>query len=94
MATPPDDHTCWIRSTTDSEGRAACLLQWGPVQALLKPQAVLDTARDLAAAAAHAEADVALLAVLRDQLGLDTQTAGPLLLDVRARRPLPPTPAA
>ncbi|MGW5122991.1 hypothetical protein ACWEQ7_02820 [Streptomyces sp. NPDC004069] len=94
MTEHTDDHTCWISSAVDSEGKAACHLTWGPVQALLKPQAVMDTARDLAAAAAHAETDIALLGVLRDQLGLDIQTAGQLLLDVRARRPMPATPSA
>ncbi|MFJ5156342.1 hypothetical protein ACIQCF_33240 [Streptomyces sp. NPDC088353] len=94
MTTHSDDHTVWIGSAVDSEGKAACHLTWGSVQSLLKPQAVMDTARDLAAAAAHAETDIALLSVLRDQLGLDIQTAGHLLLDVRARRALPPTPSA
>ncbi|MFD5468872.1 hypothetical protein [Streptomyces sp. NPDC127105] len=94
MATHTDDHTVWIASAVDREGKAACHLTWGRTEALLKPQVVLDTARDLAAAAAHAETDVALLGVLRDRLGLDIQTAGRLLLDVRARRAMPPTPSA
>ncbi|WP_225080466.1 MULTISPECIES: hypothetical protein [unclassified Streptomyces] len=94
MTTHSDDCTVWIGSVVDSEGKAACHLTWGPVQALLKPQVVLDTARDLAAAAAHAETDVALLGVLLDRLRVDLQTAGRLLFDVRALRTLPPTPSA
>ncbi|MEU3346395.1 hypothetical protein ABZ723_15695 [Streptomyces sp. NPDC006700] len=94
MATHTDDHTIWIGSAVDREGKAACHLTWGRLEALLTPQVVTDTARDLAAAAAHAETDVALLGVLRDTLGLDVQTAGRLLLDVRARRAMPPTPSA
>ncbi|MFF8980202.1 hypothetical protein ACF08A_25745 [Streptomyces cellulosae] len=87
-------HTLFIRSTTDpADGTAACLLNWGPVEALLTPTRTLATARDLMAAAAHAESDVAFLAMCREQLRLDEQTAGRMLLDVRARRPVPPVPA-
>ncbi|MFB7596912.1 hypothetical protein [Streptomyces sp. NPDC056160] len=92
-----DDQTdvCSIRSTTNpDDGTAACHMRWGTVQALLSPQAVLATARDLTAAAAFAETDIALLSVLRGELHLDDATAGHLLLDVRARRPMPPTPGA
>lgn len=95
MTTADQGSTCWIRSTLDPDTRkAACLLEWGPITALLTPQAVLDTARDLAAAAAHAETDIALLRFLREELRADDQTAGHLLLAVRKARPLPPRPAA
>lgn len=86
---------CHIRSTTDpTDQTAACLLEWGTIQTLLKPPAVLATARDLTTAATHAETDIALLDVLRDKLKLDLPTAGHILRDVRDRRPMPPTPAA
>ncbi|MFE7966153.1 hypothetical protein ACFU0X_24475 [Streptomyces cellulosae] len=90
-----DADTVTIRSTTDpTDGTAACLLTWGPIEALLTPAKTLDTARDLMAAAAHAESDIAFLAMCREQLRLDEQTAGQMLLDIRSRRPAPPTPAA
>ncbi|MFG2515985.1 hypothetical protein [Streptomyces sp. NPDC048584] len=87
--------TVFIRSTVDSrDGTAACLLTWGPVEALLTPGKVLATARDLMAAAAHAEADIALLGWCTDTLRVDEQTAGRMILDIRGRRPAPPAPAA
>ncbi|MFF9097586.1 hypothetical protein ACF1AX_31245 [Streptomyces sp. NPDC014802] len=95
MSTPPQpDTVCSIRSTTDpKDGTAACLMEWGPIEALVKPSAVLTTARDLAAAAAFAETDVALLSVLRDELQLDDSTLGFMMRDIRARRPIPPAPS-
>ncbi|MFF5958454.1 hypothetical protein [Streptomyces luteogriseus] len=84
-----------IRSTLDPTDRtAACLLNWGPIEALLTPTKTLATARDLMAAAAHAESDIAFLQMCREELRLDEQTAGQMLLDIRGRRPAPPTPAA
>ncbi len=84
-----------IRSTTDpADGTAACLLIWGSVEALLTPAKTLATARDLMAAAAHAESDIAFLAMCREHLRLDDATAGALLKEIRGRRPAPPTPAA
>lgn len=90
-----EDHTAYIRSTIDAkDGTAACRLNWGPIDALLTPTKTLATARDLMAAAAHAESDIAFLAMCREELRLDEQTAGQMLLDIRGRRPAPPTPAA
>lgn len=80
---------CYIRSTVDDQGRAACLMQWGPIQALLKPDVVLLTARDLMAAAAFAETDIALIDVFRTGLKLDMTTIGHMIRDVRAERPAP-----
>ncbi|MGW0993509.1 hypothetical protein ACWD5V_09400 [Streptomyces sp. NPDC002523] len=81
---------CYIRSTTDPEdGTAACLLEWGPIQALLTPDVVLTTARDLTAAAAHAETDIALIRVFRSGLTLDMTTIGHMVRDIRAERPAP-----
>lgn len=86
-----DTHpTAYIRSTIDPEtGKAACLFVWGPVQSLLQPDVVLTTARDLMAAAAAAETDIAFLAWCRQTLKVDVQTAGHMLLDIRAARPAP-----
>lgn len=82
--------TIWIRSTIDPDTRkAACLLEWGTIQALLQLDVVLTTARDLMAAAAHAEADVAFLAWCRQTLKVDIRTAGHMVLDIRAGRPAP-----
>lgn len=90
-----DEHVAYIRSTIDPDTRkAACLLQWGPVQALLTPEVTLDTARDLMAAAAHAETDIAILAWCRETLKTDLDTAGHMLLDIRANRPVAPGKAA
>lgn len=84
-----DPAVCYIRSTTDDRGRAACLMQWGPVEALLKPDAVLATARDLMAAASFAETDIALIRVFRSGLKLDMTTIGHMVRDIRAERPAP-----
>lgn len=87
--------TVYIRSTADPEdGSAACLLNWGPITALLTPAKTLATARDLTAAAAHAEADIAFLEMCREHLRLGEQTAGQMLLELRTRRPLPPKASA
>jgi hypothetical protein len=85
-----DDHTCYIRSTIDPETRkGACLLRWGPITALLAPEEVLTTARDLMAAAAAAETDIALIHAFRQELGLDLNTIGHMVLNVRRHRPTP-----
>lgn len=85
-----EDHTCYIRSTIDPEtGKAACALRWGPTTALLPPTEVLTTARDLTAAAAAAETDIALIRAFRQELGLDLNTIGHMVLAVRQHRPTP-----
>lgn len=81
-------HTAYIRSTIDPETRkAACLLVWGSVQTILQPDVVLNTARDLMAAASHAETDIALIRVFRTGLNLDLTTIGHMVRDIRAERP-------
>lgn len=83
-------HTAYIRSTINPETRkAACLLEWGSVRSLLEPDVVLNTARDLMAAASHAETDIALIRVFRSGLTLDLTTIGHMVRDIRAERPAP-----
>lgn len=84
-----DDHDLYIRSAIDDAGRAACLLTWGPIEALLPVERVLLTARELMAAAAAAETDIALIGAMRDTLGSDDATLGVFLREVRGRRPVP-----
>lgn len=90
-----EDHVVYISSTIDPDsGAAACLMQWGTMHVLLTPEVTLTTARDLMAAAAHAEADIALIDALRTSVKADMDTIGHLLMDVRARRPALPGKAA
>ena len=89
----PDDG-CFIRSTLDDDGRAACLLEWGPIRTLLAPPVVLATARDLMAAAVSAETDIALVEAFRQEFRADDQMVGIVLANVRERRPALAAPAA
>ena len=89
MPDTPEDRVCHVRSTLDDHGKAAVLLEWGPIQALLTPDIVLTTGRDLMAAAAAAETDIALIDTFRNDLRLDDQTLGAMLTSVRSRRPAP-----
>ncbi|WP_432135853.1 hypothetical protein [Streptomyces sp. bgisy154] len=90
-----DGHTASIRSTVHPDtGKAACLLSWGTITALLTPDTALTTARDLMAAAAHADSDVTFIRYCRETLKTDLRTAGFMLRDIRAGRPTPTgTPA-
>ena len=83
------ENIVYVNSTLDAAGKAAILMQWGSIQALLTPEVTLTTARDLMAAAAAAESDIALLRTGREVLRLDDAAIGRLLLDVRRRRPKP-----
>lgn len=83
------DYTIYVSSTLDDNGKAAVLMQWGTLQTLLTPEVTLTTARDLMAAAAAAEADIALIRTGREVLHLTDAMLGHLLQDVRARRPRP-----
>lgn len=90
MTKAPSGAVCSIRSTINpKDGTAACLIEWGPIQALLKPQQILDTARDLTAAAASAETDIALIQSLREDIDAEDDVVGVMLTAVRGRRPLP-----
>lgn len=83
------DYTVYVRSTLDDDGKAAVLMQWGPIQALLTPEATVNTALDLMAAASASESDIALIRTGRDVLRLDDNAIAHLLRDVRIRRPKP-----
>lgn len=89
MTDTPDDRVCHVHSTLNDDGKAAVLMEWGPIQALLTPELVFTTARDLMAAAVSAETDIALVNALRKDVRLDDQTLGVMLQAVRSRRPAP-----
>jgi hypothetical protein len=79
-----------IRSSVDpATGKAACLFRWDTVEALLQPDVVVNTARDLMAAAAGAEADVALVRSLREDIRAEDDIVGAMLAAVRRRRGVP-----
>jgi len=71
VTTQPDDSIVYVSSTLDDDGKAAVLMQWGSLQALLTPEITLTTARDLMHAASNAEADIALIMTCREVLHLD-----------------------
>jgi hypothetical protein len=89
-----NDYTVYVSSTLDDAGKAAVLMQWGTLQTVLTPEVTLTTARDLMAAAAAAEADIALIRTGREVLQLTDSMLGRLLGDVRSRRPQPKGKAA
>ncbi|MFE5159661.1 hypothetical protein ACFRNT_14295 [Streptomyces sp. NPDC056697] len=91
---PAPEDTCYIRSTIDDHGRAACLLQWGPVTSLLTPTIVITTGRHLMAAATTAETDIALIESLRADLRLPDDVLASVLAAIRERRPAPEGRAA
>lgn len=92
--TAPADDTVYVQSTLDDQGKAAVLMQWGRIEAVLTPEVTLTTARDLMAAASNAEADIALIKTCREVLELDDARLGMFLRDVRTRRPHTPGKAA
>ncbi|MFG2970875.1 hypothetical protein ACGFZS_47165 [Streptomyces sp. NPDC048288] len=83
------DHVVYVSSTLDDNGKAAVLMQWGTLQTVLTPEVTLTTARDLMAAAAAAESDIALIRTGREVLKLNDAMIGRLMRDVRLRRPKP-----
>lgn len=93
MTTTDSDRVCLIRSTLDDQGKAACLVTWGSLRSIATPAAVLGTARDLTAAAAGAEADVALISGLREDFHMQDGGVGAILNAARVRRALPPMPS-
>ncbi|MFJ8934063.1 hypothetical protein ACIRLA_46610 [Streptomyces sp. NPDC102364] len=92
MNTPPDDGV-WITDSQDPEtGAPICLIRWGEHTTPVSVDDAFATARDLFAAAAHAETDKALVEELIHGGGLDLQTAGVMLSRVRERRTPAPAP--
>lgn len=90
-----DKENVTISSGVDPEtGKGVCNLAWGSIRKLLDPAVVLNTARDLQAAAVRAETDVALIHVLRDRMELDMSTTAAFLGDVRTQRPMLPGTSA
>jgi len=83
------DYTVYVASTLDDAGKAAVLMRWGTLEAVLTPEVTLTTARDLMAAAAAAEADIALVRTGREVLQLTDPMLARLMADVRSRRPTP-----
>lgn len=81
------DYIVYVSSTLDDAGKAAVLMQWGAIQAVLTPEVTLTTAQDLMAAASNAEADIALIKAFREELRLDDHVLGRMLQGVRSRRP-------
>ena len=63
-----------------------CLMTWGPLQVPLGIDVVRNTARELLAAAAGADADEALIAEFRETLNAPDHLVGHMLSRVRERR--------
>lgn len=82
-----DDDKLWIKSGYH-RGKAVCELEYGTTHVILTPETTLITARDLHAAAARAEDDIALIRVLTERVKLDLRGVGLVLGDVRTRRPM------
>lgn len=90
-----DDDEIHILSGVHPDTSAAiCVLEWGPIRVALEPQLVLNTARDLHAAAAGAESDIAMIRVLQDMTRDNIQATATIVREVRAQRPITPGPSA
>lgn len=84
------DEELWIESAVHAvTGEPGCILRWGTIETALPPDVVQATARDLFAAATHAETDIALIRLMRDQVRMDLPAIGAMLRDVRLARPMP-----
>jgi hypothetical protein len=85
-----DDNVNIYSGVHPDTGAAICVLEWGPVRSALEPDVVLNTVRDLQAAASRAETDIALIRVLQDRLAGNIQATAAMLRDIRAERPMLP----
>ncbi|MFI5973564.1 hypothetical protein [Streptomyces sp. NPDC051452] len=83
------DGICTIQSTLDDDGQPACLMRWGSTGGVIPVFVVLNTARELMAAASAAETDIALIETFRQDFNADDDTLGGVLGMVRGRRPMP-----
>jgi hypothetical protein len=85
----PDDvdlENIWITSAADpTTGAPCCHVVWGEKSKLVPSERVVATARELHAAAAAAEDEVALLGSLR-LIGAEDQSLYAMLVDIRGRR--------
>lgn len=79
------DTVLHIRSSAHPDGRPCLLLSWHGHDWVAETTEIATTARDLAAAAATAEAEANLMSVLTPLVGRDISVE--VLLDVRAKRP-------
>lgn len=69
-----DGHTSYIRSTTNpADGKAACVLRWGTITALLTPDDARAMALHWTSAAVAAQIDARLRYVLGDHPQLTPQ---------------------
>jgi hypothetical protein len=85
-----DDDIIHIRSSVHpTTGKPVCLVECGTMNAVLTPERVLDTARDLHTAATRAEDDIALIRVL-ERIGMDRQVTAGLVQAFRTERPMLP----
>lgn len=89
-----DDNVNIYSGVHPGTGAAICVLEWGPVHSVLEPAVVLNTVRDLQAAASRAETDIALIRVLQDRLSGNIQATAAFLRDVRTERPMTPGKSA
>jgi hypothetical protein len=87
--TDPND-IIHIASGADPEtGKAACFLEWQHIRKILDPDVILNTARELAGAAAAAEADAGVLRFLREEISAPDAAVAAVLGKIREARQMP-----
>lgn len=92
--TGADDSVNIYSGVHPDTGAAICVLEWGPISVALEPELVLNTARDLHAAACSAESDIAMIRVLRDMTRGNLEATATIVREVRGQRPITPRPSA
>jgi hypothetical protein len=83
----------WLNSSADPEtGAPVCVVECTTggktIARIIEPETAMNTARELCAAAASAEVDIAMMKVLRS-LDAPDHVIGGLLRDIRQARPMP-----
>jgi hypothetical protein len=79
-----------INSATHPEtGKAICIIKFGHMRKMAEPDIILNTARELNAAAEAAEIDVALMKVVLDDLELPDAACAAIMSKAREARPMP-----
>jgi hypothetical protein len=82
-----DDRIIHLESGVSAfNGKPFLRVSWGKEVGQVSPQEARTMASDWFDAAAAAEHDALLMAELQETVGLDFQTAGQVLLSLRARR--------